>query len=167
MDSNTNTKTQTTPQPGRPVVVTEGDADWPRPMYLAAACQLLGLTATVHEQQGRPFRITLPHSVRVLEQLRETAQRMQESAEDPRVGATGEYPDGEAVVGDEGEMQFAVGAMVEEQLVVVSFGKAVAWLGMSATDARQLAALLTAQADTLDAHAAEQAASAAAHEAGG
>lgn len=145
-------------QAGKPTVITEGDEGWPRPRYLAAACQLLGMQATVETHGGQPFRITLPHSVRVTEQIKETAQKIEDSVDDPRVGATGEHPEEPIDESDGGEMQFSVGAMVEERLVVVSFGKPVAWLGMSAIDARTLADLLNKQATTIEAAEAEAAA---------
>lgn len=132
------------------ITVTEGDEGWPRPLYLAAACQLMGYAATVTEQAGRPFRIVLPHSERVADQIRTTAQKMEDTAEDPRLGATGDKPDGVVDPSDDGGIQFAVGAMCAEELVILSFGKPVAWLGMSPKDAREFADMLNAQADKVD-----------------
>lgn len=62
----------------------------------------------------------------------------------PMVGATGEFPSGQAGPDDEGALQVAVGA--RRGFVRVEFGKPVAFLQMHAGEARTFAGVLTAQA---------------------
>ena len=60
------------------------------------------------------------------------------------IGATGAYPDGQLNKTDEGELAFAVG--VENGVVVVKFGKPVAWLGLQPDQACELGRLLITKA---------------------
>ena len=61
-------------------------------------------------------------------------------ADDTKLGATGEFPEGKLGEGDEGELQFAVG--VHEGNIVIDFGTPVAWVAMPPELARQVAELL-------------------------
>ncbi len=69
--------------------------------------------------------------------------------DEPKLGATGKFPLGMMDDVDEGEIQFRVGHSVETRTVMVDFGKPVAWLGMPAETARQLAELLIKHADAI------------------
>jgi len=62
-----------------------------------------------------------------------------------RFGPTGEFPRGKHDESDEGELQ--IGVRVEKSIVVVNFGKPIAWLGMPPAQARELAQLLLSNAD--------------------
>ena len=53
------------------------------------------------------------------------------------VGAVGSYPDGHLTKQDEGSIQFAVGA--RDGKVVIDYGTPVAWVGMTAQQAADLA----------------------------
>jgi hypothetical protein len=63
------------------------------------------------------------------------------------LGATGQYPEGKLTDADEGEIKIAVG--IAGGKVVVQFGKPVAWLGLTAQQARQLAESLRQQSHKL------------------
>ena len=56
------------------------------------------------------------------------------------VGATGTFPRGKLNEHDQGALKMAIGH--EKGIVRIDFGKPVAWLGLPAAEARQLAALL-------------------------
>lgn len=56
----------------------------------------------------------------------------------PKVGATGEFPDGKINKEDEGELQISVGFDPDTKLVRLEFGKPVAWLAMKPEDAVNL-----------------------------
>ncbi len=62
-----------------------------------------------------------------------------------------QYPEGRMGAGDDGALAFAVAADRRHGTVVVNFTKPVAWLGMSAADARRMAELLLSKAAELDA----------------
>lgn len=47
-----------------------------------------------------------------------------------RLGATGKFPEGKLNADDEGELQFAIAADKKNKVVIIDFGKEVAWLGM-------------------------------------
>jgi hypothetical protein len=64
------------------------------------------------------------------------------------IGPTGEYPEGKLAEEDKGEIQFAI--FVYEGKVVLDFGAPVAWVGMPAAQARELAAVLLQVADSLE-----------------
>ena len=64
-----------------------------------------------------------------------------------KVGPTGNYPDGKLNEHDEGELSMAVG--IEEGVVVIKFGAAVTWLGLSPDAAVDLAKALLARASQL------------------
>lgn len=61
-------------------------------------------------------------------------------AESPNFGATGKFPDGALDKSDEGEISFGVTS--HRGKVIINFGKPVAWLGMNASQAAALAAVL-------------------------
>jgi len=60
------------------------------------------------------------------------------------LGETGKFPDGKLTDHDEGEIVFAIG--VKDNKVVMHFGKSVAWVGMTAEQARQLSNILDLRA---------------------
>lgn len=68
------------------------------------------------------------------------------------LGPTGDYPQGRLSDSDEGELQ--LGVRTEGSKVILAFGKSIAWVGMDALQARQLAAMLLEHA--MQAEAAEQ-----------
>lgn len=65
-------------------------------------------------------------------------------------GSTGNFPDGRLNESDEGEIRFGVAADPENKVVVLNFGKPVAWLGMPPDLARQLALSLLKNAGQID-----------------
>jgi hypothetical protein len=68
----------------------------------------------------------------------------------PRFGATGRYPFGKVDRHDEGELQMGLAADHANGIVRLDFGKPVAWLGLPAREARDLARVLIEKADDLD-----------------
>ena len=56
-------------------------------------------------------------------------------------GATGRFPQGKINPSDEGELVFKIG-VTADGLVRIEFGKPVAWLAMSAREARELAQII-------------------------
>lgn len=67
------------------------------------------------------------------------------------LGATGRFPYGKADTHDEGELRMALAADHVNGIVRVEFGKPVAWLGLPSREARELATVLIAKADEIDA----------------
>jgi hypothetical protein len=72
-------------------------------------------------------------------------ERMKEFAEKffkgkDKLGATGEFPQGKLTPYDQGEIKMAIG--VEQNKVVIHFGKEVAWIGFDRKQAIELAGLL-------------------------
>ena len=67
-----------------------------------------------------------------------------------KLGATGNFPRGQADPQDEGELKLALATDRANGIIRVVFGKPVAWLGLPSEEARQLAALLIEKADELD-----------------
>lgn len=61
-----------------------------------------------------------------------------------QLGATGRFPQGKAMPGDEGELALRVGSAVGK--VFIDFGKPVAWVGMTAEEARSFANLILKKA---------------------
>lgn len=51
------------------------------------------------------------------------------------LGATGKFPHGKLTRKDEGEIKFSVGLSMDKKRVVLNFGKAVRWVGMSRNQA--------------------------------
>ena len=66
------------------------------------------------------------------------------------LGATGKFPWGTSDPTDEGELQIALVADHTEGIVRVDFGKRIAWIGLPANQARDIANLLLKKADELD-----------------
>jgi hypothetical protein len=66
------------------------------------------------------------------------------------LGATGQFPRGQADLTDEGEIRLALATDHVNAIVRIVFGKPVGWLGLSAEDARALAQMLVEKADELD-----------------
>lgn len=62
------------------------------------------------------------------------------------LGATGAFPQGKLTKEDEGEIRIAVGQ--RDGKVILDFGKPIAWIGMDAEQAAQIA-------ESLASHAAE------------
>jgi hypothetical protein len=69
----------------------------------------------------------------------------------PWTGATGLYPDGKISPSDEGEIQIAVG-VDPHGVVVIDFGKPVAWLAMTPDGAMQLGLVLIERASRCSIH---------------
>lgn len=65
-------------------------------------------------------------------------------------GATGDYPQGKLNEDDQGGLRMAIGT--KDGVVVVDFGKPVAWLGLDRSTALALAANLTKHAKSLPVH---------------
>jgi len=55
------------------------------------------------------------------------------------LGATGKFPRGKITRLDEGQIKFAIAADHATNTVLINFGKAVAWLGMTADEAIEIA----------------------------
>lgn len=70
-------------------------------------------------------------------------------AEKLGLGPTGRFPNGKWDESNEGELKIAIG--IENDAVVIHFGKAILWMGMSPKNARELAANLMEMADELEA----------------
>lgn len=66
----------------------------------------------------------------------------------PKLGATGEFPDGKLNEEDEGQLQLAVG--VRNGQVFMAFGKPVSWMAMPPGEARKFAAMLNEKADAAE-----------------
>jgi len=63
------------------------------------------------------------------------------------IGATGKFPEGKLNKTDEGEIRFAVA--IENNKVVLYFGKPVAWLGCTKQQAMDIAKTIINKAQTL------------------
>jgi hypothetical protein len=57
-----------------------------------------------------------------------------------KLGATGEFPEGKLTPNDEGEIKIAVG--IEQNKVVIHFGKEIAWIGFGRSEAIRIASSL-------------------------
>jgi hypothetical protein len=68
---------------------------------------------------------------------------------DPRIGPTGDYPAGSIGDHDEGGLNAALAVDQVNQRVVLDFGKPVAWLAMTRSDAMVFAQLLINKAKQL------------------
>ena len=66
----------------------------------------------------------------------------------PKLGATGNFPQGKLNEADEGELQLAVGAKPGK--VIIDFGKSVKWIGMEPEGARQFAVFVMNRANEAD-----------------
>lgn len=77
---------------------------------------------------------------RLEETMRNEAKKMQ-------LGSTGQYPLGKLAPTDEGELRLAVAHTPDK--VVINFGKPVAWIGFTADQADEIAALLKEHATAI------------------
>ena len=60
----------------------------------------------------------------------------------PETGPTGEYPHGKLTADDHGEIRIAIAADPERGVVIIEFGKPVAWIGFTPEQAVELADLI-------------------------
>lgn len=67
---------------------------------------------------------------------------LRKELEGMRLGATGQFPDGQLAPHDEGEIRFAIAADPSTGKVLIDFGKPVRSLGLTAAQASDLADLL-------------------------
>ena len=67
-------------------------------------------------------------------------ETMKRIAESFNLGATGKFPEGKLTPHDEGEIKIAIG--VEQNKVVIHFGKEVAWIGFTREQAISIAGSL-------------------------
>jgi hypothetical protein len=65
-----------------------------------------------------------------------------------KLGPTGNFPRGQINPHDEGELTMAVA--IDQGIVKLVFGKKVAWLGLPAKEAKDLANLLIEKANELE-----------------
>ena len=63
------------------------------------------------------------------------------------LGPTNDFPEGKMSEADEGGLRMAVG--IEDNRIILAFGKPVAWIGMDPAGARALAALLRSRAEEI------------------
>jgi hypothetical protein len=61
-------------------------------------------------------------------------------------GASGEYPDGKISKSDEGELTLGVTYDPTKDLVIINFGKPVAWLGLKPAQAAAFAQFILKRA---------------------
>jgi len=61
------------------------------------------------------------------------------------IGPTGEYPEGQLNEEDDGELQTSIGRIGDR--IIIRFGVPVAWIGLGASQAREMAAVLNKLAD--------------------
>ena len=107
-----------------------------------------GAFSTLCIMEELPADISEDAGAMVLQGLKEEILAYMEIQK--QVGATGNYPDGKSREDDEGEIRLAVTSNMAEGLVGMDFGKPVAWMQMRAKDARNLAAVLIANAERLE-----------------
>jgi len=79
------------------------------------------------------------HESELSDEMKEAIRKAQELSA-AALGATGRFPDGKLTPNDEGELAFQVGALKGK--VILNFGQPVASLGLSPTQARELAKTL-------------------------
>jgi hypothetical protein len=60
----------------------------------------------------------------------------------PKLGATGNFPDGKLSDNDEGSLRMAIGYDKLNEIVHIEFGSPVAWLGLPPENAIQLALMM-------------------------
>lgn len=65
-------------------------------------------------------------------------------------GATGNFPKGRLNESDEGELQFGIAADHKRKLIILNFGKPIAWTGMPPETAREIAMCLLKKAGEVD-----------------
>jgi len=108
--------------------------------------------------QGFPFRLMIHFGETekaIADQLEagfhaepQPNEELLDAIEELGLGATGEYPHGKAFADDEGQLRAALA--VKDDKLVMMFGKNIAWLAMTAAEARTFALSLQAKADELD-----------------
>ena len=76
--------------------------------------------------------------------------RLADAREDHPLGATGRYPLGKLTEHDEGEIAFAIAADPKSKKVLIDFGKPVAFLGMTKSQAIELGQLLIRRAGEIE-----------------
>ena len=69
--------------------------------------------------------------------------------DEPKLGATGEFPEGKLSEDDEGELTTAVGFDENFTNVIVKFGKPVAWFGLPKKSAIEFAQVILKYAHEL------------------
>ena len=62
--------------------------------------------------------------------------------EDLGLGATGKYPKGKMHEQDEGELKVAMTVDEKNKRIVIDFGKPIAWIGITSSEAKMLAVAL-------------------------
>jgi|HubBroStandDraft_2_1064218.scaffolds.fasta_scaffold24305_6 hypothetical protein len=75
---------------------------------------------------------------------------MSDKPHHPLAGATGRFPQGKQNADDQGELRVAARADRAANLVILDFGKPVAWLSVGPDGARQIALTLLRLASQLD-----------------
>lgn len=86
----------------------------------------------------------------VIDRMESEFQPLEE--DEPRfelLGATDKFPQGSLDETDEGEIRMAIAADATAGIVRIEFGKPVAWLGLPAREARELANLILKNADRI------------------
>jgi hypothetical protein len=71
------------------------------------------------------------------------------TSDEPKFGATGQFPRGKIDKHDEGEINIGVAADMKHQIVRIMFGTPVKWLGLPKTEALELADLIKKHAEAL------------------
>lgn len=67
-----------------------------------------------------------------------------------KIGPTGKFPEGKVNKDDEGEIQILVGREEAKNVVVLKFGKPIAWIAFGPTQAKAIANLLIKHAEALE-----------------
>ncbi len=73
---------------------------------------------------------------------------VRELVEDVKAGATGKFPQGKLTKSDEGELRIAVN--IHNGKVVLAFGKAIEWIGLTPKLASELGVILIKHANTIE-----------------
>jgi len=73
-----------------------------------------------------------------------------EVSKDIRLGPTGQFPDGKAYPGDEGELSIAIAIDPVNKLIIVEFGKSVAFLGLTVKQAIEIGDALINKAKKIE-----------------
>jgi hypothetical protein len=68
---------------------------------------------------------------------------------EPRIGPTGDFPEGKLNEDDEGGLQMRVGSDPKNNKVILDFGSPVHWIGLDPEGAQDLARLLSEAANKL------------------
>lgn len=79
--------------------------------------------------------------------LLENAKRLQDEANRLGLGPTGQFPEGQLVDHDEGEIRIAITAY--QGKVVINFGSPVAFIGFTPEQATEIGEILIKHADSL------------------